>query len=170
MAAQKFLTQNIGQLKEVQATTTSAGAGNSGQIPALNSSGVLDITLMPIGVGTPTIVLPTTEIIAAGAFINVWNNAGTPSVRNANATDTTKPAHGYVLAGFGSGSNATVYLASENNVLTGLSVGSVYYLTTTGGVVSTTPPNTTGNSLQTVGYAINTTTIQYSQSIPIQLA
>jgi hypothetical protein len=170
MSVQKFLSQVAGQIREVIATVTSAGAANAGQIPALNSSGLLDITLMPTGVGPDTIVVPSSEALLAGAFVNIWSNAGTTNARNANATDTTKPAQGYVLSAVASAGNATVFLSGENNVLTGLTVGSQYFLGATAGLATTTAPSATGNNLQSVGYAISATTIQFQPAVPIQLA
>lgn len=53
---------------------------------------------------------------------------------NSNA----RPATGFVKASFASGVDATVYpLDSTNDQLSGLTVGTVYYLGTIGGVIAT---------------------------------
>ncbi len=168
--ATKFIIQENGQLKEKAGVVTSAGAANAGDIPALDSSGKLDTTVLPSGIGAATKVVVASESLTAGDFVNIYDNAGTPSVRKANATDTTKPAHGFVKAAVTNGSNATVYLDGENNSLTGLTAGSRYYLGTTGGQATATAPSATGNNLQFVGYATSTTTIQFVQDAGIELA
>ena len=120
MAATKFLIQQSRHLKEKAGVVTSAGAANAGDIPALDSSGKLDTTVLPSGIGAATKVVVASESLTAGDFVNIYDNAGTASVRKANATDTTKPTHGFVKAGVSSGANATVYLDGENNSLTDL--------------------------------------------------
>lgn len=53
--AQKFLVREGGKTKQKEATTTSAGAADAGKLPALNSAGKLDETLLPNGVGSDSI-------------------------------------------------------------------------------------------------------------------
>lgn len=168
--ATKFIVQQNGQLKEKAGVVTSAGAGNAGDIPALDATGKLDTTVLPSGIGAATKVILASEALVAGAFVNIYDNAGTANVRNASATDTTKPAHGFVKSAVTSGANATVYLDGENNSLTGLTAGSRYYLDTTGGQATATAPSATGNNLQFLGYATSTTTIQFVQDAGIELA
>jgi hypothetical protein len=45
-STKKFLKNNTGTLTEEAALTTSAGAGDSHRIPALNASGILDLTIV----------------------------------------------------------------------------------------------------------------------------
>ena len=45
--AAKYIKNNSGQLAEVEATTTSAGAGDAGKIIGLDSSGKIDTSMMP---------------------------------------------------------------------------------------------------------------------------
>ena len=85
--------------KELTPNTTSAGAADAGKLVALNGSGVLDSTLFPAGTGMASQVFPTSENLAAAALVNVYNNSGTPTARNANATDAAKPAIGFVHFG-----------------------------------------------------------------------
>lgn len=170
MAVQKFLSLVNGLIKEAVATVTSAGAANAGNIVALDANGKLDATVMPSGIGAATVVIPASEALTAGAFVNIYDNAGVVTARNANATNNTKPANGFVKSAVASGANATVYLDGANDALTGLTTGSRYYLSTTAGGVTATPPSATGNNLQFIGYATQTTAIQFTQNPGITLA
>lgn len=171
MAAQKFLTNVAGTITEVQAISTSAGAGDAGKLGALDSTGKLSVTFMPTTVGTPTTTAVASEALAAGAFVNIYDNAGTVTVRNANATDGTKKAMGYVISAVSSAGTATVYLSGENTALTGLTTGSEYFLVAGAtGTASTTAPTATGNSVESLGYAINPTTIVFNPQKNIILA
>lgn len=141
---------------ELTPNTTSAGAGDSGKLVALNSAGALDITLMPSGIGSATLTLTASESISAGALVNVSSSG---QVRNANATDATKPAIGFVLASIASAASGTVYFnGSINSGATGLTAGSPVYLSTSSGVATSTAPSATGNLVQQVSAtAISTT-------------
>jgi len=164
MAGNKFLILDpaTSLAKEIAGTQTSAGAANADQIPALNSSGVLDITLMPPGIGSSAQAIVTSEALAAGALVNIWPNAGVANVRNANATDTTKPADGFVLSAFASPATATVYFPGQLVTgVSGLTIGAPVFLSTTSGVVSATAPSATGNLVQQVGTALSATSFVF---------
>ena len=54
--AKRLINQNTDGSKETYAgVTTSAGAGSSGEIPALDSAGKLDSSMMPVGFGQDSI-------------------------------------------------------------------------------------------------------------------
>ena len=90
-----------------------------------------------------------------------FDDAGTLKCRKANATDATKPVHGYVIANVLAGNNATVYTDSYLPG-TGLTRGSKYFLSAaTGGAVTATAPTGSGNIVQCVGVAIDTTAIKF---------
>jgi hypothetical protein len=169
--ANKYLALVAGRLKEVFGLVTSSGAGDAGKIPALDSSGKLDVSLLPSGLGPSTKSIAASEDLSAGNLVNVWNDAGTVKVRKADATAVGKEANGYVLAGVTSGNNATVYFDDELTGLTSLTPGARYYLSaaTPGGIVST-PPSTTGNVVQFVGVAVSTTSIVFEAGEPVELA
>lgn len=163
MATQKILvldaTTNLA--KELTPNTTSAGAGDAGKIPALNASGVLDNTLFPAGIGEASQIFPTSEAITAGALVNLFLVSTTWTARNANATDATKPAMGFVLAGTSSPNNTTVYFPGQIVTgVSGLTPGPVF-LSATSGAVSSTAPSTAGNLVQQVGYALSATSFVF---------
>ena len=66
--ADKYIKNNSGQLAEVEATVTSAGAGNAGDIVALDGSGKLDTTVLPTGIGatiSPALPAPDDVTVAS---------------------------------------------------------------------------------------------------------
>ena len=72
--AQKFLRLLSGVISELEALVTSAGAGDAGKIPALDVTGKLDNSFMPVGIGADSKILPASENLAAGDLVNVWND------------------------------------------------------------------------------------------------
>ena len=66
-----YLDAVAGVVTQIAANTTSAGAGDSDKLVALNGSGQVDITMMPTGIGPDTATLVAKEAVAAGAFVNV---------------------------------------------------------------------------------------------------
>jgi len=168
--ADKYLYNNQGTLTEKQATVVSTGATDAGKIVALDSTGKLDNSLMPVGIGADTKVLPASENLAAGNFVNVFNDAGTTKVRKADATVAGKEANGFVLSAVTAGNDATVYFEGTNNQLSGLTGGAMYFLSTTAGGVTSTAPSGSGNIVQKVGRALSATEINVEFSDPIVLA
>jgi hypothetical protein len=147
MAGNFYLNLGTGGLvQQIAATQVSAGSANAGQIVALNSSGVVDASMMPPGVGGASIALPATEALAAGAIVNIWSSSGVASVRNANATDATKLPSGFVNAAVSSGGTATVFFPGQMVTgVSGLTIGAPVFLSTTSGGVTPTAPSASGN-------------------------
>ena len=152
----------------VNSKTSSAGAGDTGKLVALDSSGRIDSTMMPVGVGADSTVITTSEAIASGDFVNIWNSSGA-KCRKADATVAGKEAHGFVLIGVGSAASATVYFEGTNTAVTGQTPGKVF-LSTTAGLSTTTPPSASGNAVQVVGFATGATTVNFQSEPPIILA
>lgn len=156
-----YIDTATGRIKEKATNATSAGAGDAGKVPSLDSSGRLDTTFMPVGIGADTATIVASEALSAGDFVNIWNSTGV-KVRKADATTSGKEANGFVLASVSSSANATVYFEGQNTSLTSLTVGDNYYLGTTAGLVTTTPPSGSGNVIQLLGVAISATTIPFT--------
>lgn len=169
MPGQTFLRNVGGTLQEARGQQTSSGAGDAGKIVALDDAGKLDSTVMPTGIGAETSLLPASENLAAGDWVNVWNDAGTPRVRKADATSAGKPADGFVLAAVTSGNNATVYTDGINNQVSGQTAGDVF-LQTTAGTGGATAPSAAGNVVQRVGTAVSATAVVFERGAPITLA
>lgn len=162
MAGKKYLKLDTttGRPTQQAATDTSAGAGNASDIVALDASGRIDNTMMPVGIGASTASIICSEALSAGDQVNVYNNAGTRTCRKANATDATKPAHGFVLSSYSSSALATVYFDGQDNVVpiasfVAADVGKMLFLSTTAGGVTITPPVASGNIVMSLGCIID---------------
>ena len=150
--ANKYLGLIGARPTEVLATTASTGAPDAGKIIALDGAGKLDQSMMPTGVGEDAQMIPASENLAAGDFVNVWVDAGATKVRKADATAAGKEATGFVLSAVASGQNAKVYFDGSNTSVTGLTPGVRHYLSaTTPGAATAAPPNASGNVVQFLG-------------------
>lgn len=168
MAAKTFLRQVAGIFTEIKGIVVSAGAGNDGDIPALDATGRLDSSVMPVGIGADTAQIVTSEALAAGDFVNIWNSTGAKA-RKADATTAGKEAHGFVLAAVASAGTATVYFEGTNTQVSGQTPGPVY-LQTTAGTAGTTVPSTAGNVVQRLGVATSATSINFEGYPAVTLA
>jgi hypothetical protein len=166
----KFIKQDAGVLTEEATVTTSAGVGDAGKVPNLDSAGKIDNSMLPITIGKETVDLVASEALAAGDFVNIWNDAGTPKVRKADASAIATEAMGFVLAAYSALDTATVYLEGTNDQLSGLTPGATYYLSETAGLITLTAPSTTGAVVQRVGRAHSATKLSAELSNPIVLA
>ena len=154
----KFLKHDsAGGFTEAEAAQT-GGGGNANKVAALDSSGRLDPTMMPTGVGAETVVIEAAGNLAAGDLVNVYEAAGVARVRKADASAAATFANGFVIDAVTSGDNATVYLGGVQGGLTGLTVGKAF-LATTPGTSTPIPPSSAGNIVQCIGYAISDSTI-----------
>jgi hypothetical protein len=168
--ADKYIKNNAGQLAEVEATVSSSGAGNAGDIVALDGSGKLDTTVLPTGIGATTKLAATTENLSAGDLVNLYNDSGTIKARKADASNGRR-AIGFVLSSVTSPNNATVYLDGTITGLTGLTPGAAYYLSgSSAGAATATAPTTSGYISQEIGIALSATEINFEEQQPITLA
>lgn len=195
MAAPRYQTLVAGVKRLIAAITTSAGVADAEKIVATDTTGrladsimnaattgasivvktkadgLLDNSIMPTGVGADTASIVASEALAAGDFVNIWDNAGVANVRKADAAAEGKRAHGFVLSAFALSATALVYFEGRNTQLATLTIGATYYLSAaTPGTVSTTAPATAGNVVQVVGAAYNATSINVECSEPVTLA
>ena len=144
MAAQGFLARVAGKTKQLFGIQTSAGAGDAGKLIAAGADGKLDSSFMPTGIGANQVVVPTTEALSAGQFVNLYNVTGTLSARLADNSNN-RAAWGYVTAAVASGASATVYrLNTVNANLSGLTAGSEYWLGVAGGTIAAALDPVTG--------------------------
>jgi hypothetical protein len=105
-------------------------------------------------------------------LFQVYNNAGTANVRNADASSASagKKANGFVLAAVLSGANATVYFGGLNTARTGMTPGPLFLSGVTPGGVVSAAPITSGQVVQGVGFAITTAIMQFVPGGGIVLA
>lgn len=152
----------------VNAKTASAGAGDSGVVVALDATGKIDVTMMPPGVSADVTLITASEALAAGDYVNVWNNPDR-RVRKADATAAGKDAHGFVLAAVNNGATATVYSDGMNTSVTGQTPG-VVYLSTSAGLGTSVAPSGSGNVVQRIGVAMSDTSVSFHYQSPVALA
>lgn len=167
MAIQRLLAFFSGRIQEYVPVTTSTGVSNAGAIPALNSAGVLDVSLMPAGLGADVATLTASEAVAAGAFVNVWSNAGVFAVRNADGSVAGKQADGFTLAALASGASGLIYFQGINTAVTGQTPGLVFLSDTAVGAAASAGATAAGHTFQQIGLALSATSIQFDPGMPI---
>lgn len=171
MALQKVLAYISGKFTELVGVDTSSGAGDAGKIVHLGSSGRLSTTMMPEGIGADTVSLVASEGLAAGAWINIWNDSGTPTMRNADASgaDQAKAVDGFVLEAVTSGATGIAYKEGNNTQVSGMTPGSDVFMSATPGAGTHTAPTTAGHTVQRIGKATSATSVDFERGIPVTL-
>ena len=159
-----------GILSEKEATVISVGAGDAGKLVAVDGSGRIDNSVLPVGIGADTKSIVCSENLAAGDLCNVYNNIGTATVRKADASGSSagKIANGFVLAAYNSAETALVYFEGSITGLSGLTPGTPMYLSgSTAGLATATAPTASGHSVQYIGTAISATEISFEPGQPV---
>ena len=159
-----------GRFTEV-ATATAGGTGNEGLIPTLGAAdGRLADTMMPLGIGADTVVLPTSENLSANDVINIYNASGTMTARKADAGTNKYQAHGYVKAATTSPANATIYRKGEcPGTFDAADAGKLVFVSATPGAATVTPVTGTGKLHQVIGSVSSTTGFNFDVEVPIEL-
>ena len=160
MAAKSFMRLVAGKLAAIQAVVTSAGAGNDGDIVALDATGKLDPSVLPVGVGPDVTNMASFEDLSSGDYVNIFDDAGTIKARKADNSNS-RPAHGYITDTVTAPAVVNVFFEGENANLSGLTLGARIYLGVTGGVTETAlvPITDTGKIHQYLGLAISATSV-----------
>ena len=122
MAGNKYLHLVAGALTEIRANDVSAGVGDAGKLVALNGSGKIDLTMLPTGVGPDIKNMASGEDLAAGDFVYVDASG---EANKADASDPTKFADGFVLAGVTAPAVVDVYFEGINDGVSGFTVGAL---------------------------------------------
>jgi len=150
MAGNKYLDLTTGLVTEKASNNSSAGAGDANKIVSLNSSGLIDNTMLP---SSSAVTMTASENLAAGDLINIHDSSGA-KVRKADASAESTRAHGFVIGAITSGSPGTVNLGfGINTGVSGLTIGANYFLSETSGAITVTAPTTSGAIVQGVGVA-----------------
>jgi hypothetical protein len=156
MAGDPYLkTGSNGKPAEQRAVQSSAGAGNAGNIPALDSSGRLDSTMMPVGIVPETITFTASEDLSAGDYVNLHLSTTLKGRKADNSNG--RQADGFVLAAVSTGASGTLYTDGANSGVTGLTVAARYFLGTSGGVTATVPAAGSNVIIQPLGIAKSAT-------------
>jgi hypothetical protein len=151
-------------------SSTAGGGASSGGGSSTETGGTPPPDTTPPYTAPPpatTKTITASENLAANDLVNIYNSSGAKA-RKANATDGTKPAHGYVKAAVVSGDPAIVYFDGENDGVAGLTPGT-YFLSTVGGQMTTAVPSANGNIAQKVGVATASGSFVFEPGEPIGL-
>lgn len=171
MAGKKILIYDpvTGRTQQYTTIQSSAGAGNAGDVVALDANGLLAANMMPVGFGDEVQSYPTSDNLAAGQLVNIYSNGGVATARLADGSVQTKPADGFVIASSIQPAAANVYKFGYNNNASGLAPGlDVFLSQTTPGAATTTVPTTAGGISQQVGGdATTATTFAFQLGYPI---
>lgn len=121
---------------------------------------------------SPTTTLQATEAISAGRLVNIYTVSGAARIRNASATDITKPAHGFALAAIASGASGAIGFPGQ--IITGLSTlvgGTAYFLDVAPNIGGVTPvvPSGSGNGVQSVGIALSASMLAFNPLMMIEV-
>jgi hypothetical protein len=139
---------------------TGALQANPADWPDIGTSEVLLHRLAKIYPIFDSAVLP-------GAMINVYNVAGVLHARLASAADGTKPARGFSTAAVTLGAVGEVFLFGLNTHISGLTPGTLYYLSSTSltGQIVPAAPAVVGNLVQPVGFALSDTVLFFNPTL-----
>jgi len=168
--ADKFVTRDAvsGKLQEVEATDVSAGAGDAGEIVALNSSGEIDATMLPSGTGAVRINVNAAEALAANDLVYI-NASGEAALALADVAGNA--VTGFVTAATLLGDPVDVYFEGIVAGQVGLTPGARQYLSdATPGGITDTPVTGTGKLHQYIGRALTTTSVLFEADDCITLA
>lgn len=154
----KLIQQNTdGTQEEYAGVTESEGAVSAGQFPTLDLTGKLDPTTLPDGVGADILTKTASEAVSSGDYIYVQPSG---EIAKADATSQAKKAIGFAIEAGASGAQVKIQFDDSNANLSGLTPGTVYYLSaTTAGAVTDTAPTDAGHIVQSIGTALDATTI-----------
>lgn len=151
----KFLNLEAGKYKLDTAIATTTGVADAAKIIRTDSTGRLDTSLLPIGVGPDVKLAPASEALGAGKYVNFWLDSGVVKVRLADSSNA-RDAQGFVKDAVANAAQATVFFEGPNTGLSGLTLGQRYYLGTGG--TPTDVPATTGIH-QYLGVAVDANTL-----------
>ena len=145
--ADKYIKDNGGYFQEVEGQVTGGTVTEAGMLPALDNTGRLSTTIMPVGIGPLVKTIKAYEGLNAGDFVNIFydstlGNTGV-KVRKADASDINKKADGYVVSVYSADDMAIVYFEDFNDQITAVATdgGKDVYLSavTPGGITFTAP-------------------------------
>lgn len=165
MAAEKYLTLVGTQQTLKSSNDVSSGVGDAGKLVALDSTGKLNSTLLPAGIGETSQVFTAAESIAANAVVSI-TSAGT--IQNADAS-TQRAAAGFTTSAIANGASGTVFLSGQITGLAGLTPGAKLFVGAAG-AVSASAPTTAGFIWQRVARATSATSAEFLPEDPILLA
>ena len=163
LANQKFITVENGNKRLKVATSVSTGLTDAGKVMCTNSEGVLDTSMLPKGIGLDVYSAITSVALTPYQMVNIYNNAGVPTVKLAQANAVGTEAIGYVKDTYAIGDTALVYIEGEFN-MSGATVNTNYFLSdTVAGEITSTAPTSGGTFIQRVGRCYDIGKVRFEQ-------
>lgn len=158
-----YITLVDGVKTLIKAISTSAGVPDANQIVSTDATGRIHSSLLPPGIGDSSVTAEASEALDAGDFVELWDDAGVIKARLADNTNN-RPAHGFVKTAAGLAEVATVLrLGEENDQISGLVVGTDYFLGTAGAARTwaqiQAAPFASGHLIQFLGKASDDTVL-----------
>lgn len=165
----KFLSWIGGRSTEVQPITTSAGAGDASKMIQTDANGLIDPSLMPTGIVADQVTANANGTITARDLVYL-EAAGT--IARASAAAAGNQCIGWATSSVTTGQPVTMQLEGKITGLTGLTVGSRYYLSdvTPGGLLVSPGPSGAGKLGQFVGTALSATVLNFEPDDAVLLA
>ncbi len=108
-------------------------------------------------------IATASEAIAAGSYVNFYNNAGSGAVRNALASNLVRFATGFAPLSIAPGSPGFVISSGLNGATITDPASEVYLSDTTPGAFTYTPPSASGSFIQALGPAVPGSGVFFSQ-------
>lgn len=148
---------------EVTPSATSAGSSSAATVVVRDANGKIDNTNLYDSNAT---TVTAGEAITGPALCYIDSSG---HAKNADNTSMSKIAQGSCALSIGNGSTG-VYVAGPCEIggFSSLTQGARYFLSTIGGITTTPPAAGSGNVYQEVGFALNTTTLQFNPKQAIQ--
>lgn len=168
--ADKYLKLNTttGNAAEQEALASSAGAGDAGKIPALDSAGRLAANMMPTGIVAETVSFVASENLTAGNFVNLYLDTVLKGRKADNSN--ARRAHCFVSDAVTAAATGTGFTEGVNDDLTGMTVGAEQILGTAGGRTETVPAAGSSVIVQHLGIAKSATELIVDLKQPIERA
>lgn len=157
-----------GEHAEQAGTVVGGTVAQAGKITALDNTGRLDPSIMPVGIVADTYTGSAFESIQNGAFCYIRSDG---QIANATGAVGGIECMGFALAGGSTGTAVTIYFEGRNTSLGGLIPGKRYYLSATipGGL--TDVPLIGGDKIhQYLGRAVTSNTLSFEPGESIILA
>lgn len=168
--ADKYLKRDdaSGVTTEVEATDTSAGVADAGEVVALNAAGEIDGTMLPANVGNTFKTVDAAVGLSANELVYI---DGSGEADLASAAVAGNPACGFAATTEIANDPVQILMEGIIGGFAGLTPGARQYLSdTVPGGITATPVTGTAKLHQFVGKAVSTTEINFEPDDAILLA
>jgi len=169
MAGNKYVERNstTGLFTEVASTQTSAGVGDAAKIPALDATGRLAASMMPVGIAAERVTVTAASALSQWDLVNIYDDTGTLKARKADAGTNKYAVHGFCPDAIPSGTGEVQFEGVITT--TGLTPGGRIFASETPGGWTQTAVTGAGKMHQDIGFAVSTTAFFLQATPPVTL-